>query len=222
MNERAYGRRIEIALVGAVTIHAAAFLLAPPYVAKPYHLHATPLRLVRAGMPRVENASTAVPAPAVVPTNVPRAAMVVTEQLQAESPTTNVARGASGAGSSTGASEREETSVSGDDGPPVFYAFDSPPTVATRVEPEYPVAARLHHEEGTVILNANVDATGRVMRVWVARATASEALIESAVDALYRFRFAPGSQQGIPVPCTVAVPFHFHLDVHVETTEGRS
>ena len=222
MNERAYGRRIEIALVGAVTIHAAAFLLAPPYVAKPYHLPATPLRLVRAGVPRAGIASAAVPAPAAMVASVPRAATLVTEQLPVESPTPNAAGGPAGAGSSTGAPEGGGTSVSGEDGPPVFYAFDSPPTVVSRVEPDYPAAARLRREEGVVVLNANVDPAGRVTRVWVARATASETLVQAAVDALYRFRFQPGSQQGIPVPCTVAVPFRFQLDVHLVIQEGRS
>ncbi|HYQ96093.1 MAG TPA: TonB family protein, partial [Candidatus Eisenbacteria bacterium] len=67
----------------------------------------------------------------------------------------------------------------------------------------------------SVVLNANVDERGRVIRVWVAQSTAPEILVEAAIDALYRFQFAPGSQQGIPVKCTVAVPFNFRLNVHL-------
>jgi protein TonB len=87
--------------------------------------------------------------------------------------------------------------------------------VLSRVEPEYPVVARVQGSEGLVVLNANVDEHGRVMRVWVARSSAPEILVTSAIDAMYRFRFAPGSQQGIPVRCTVAVPFNFRLNIHL-------
>jgi protein TonB len=83
------------------------------------------------------------------------------------------------------------------------------------VVPEYPALAKSQGREGSVILNANVDERGRVIRVWVVQATAPEVLIEAAIDALYRFRFAPGSQQGVPVKCTVAVPFNFHLNVRL-------
>jgi protein TonB len=87
--------------------------------------------------------------------------------------------------------------------------------VLRSVVPEYPAIAKLREAEGTVVLNANVDERGRVIRVWVAQATATEALIQAAVDAMYRFQFSPGSQQGVPVKCTVAVPFNFRLNLHL-------
>lgn len=230
--ERGYVRRVEIAVVIAVAIHAVVFLVAPPYVARPYHLDAVPLRLIATGAFGSGGASVGSGAPAAiepipVPTT-PRSPSIITEQLRLSSlvaPESSPSRGVAGTGPGVpgGSVPGTGTGDGGtDDGaPPLFYAFDSPPQVVTRVVPEYPLAARVGGAEGTVVLNANVDAQGRIMRVWVARSTAPEALVESAMDALYRFRFSPGSQQGIPVPCTVAVPFNFRLNVHVETTGGQ-
>ena len=230
--EQSYVRRVEVATLIAISVHAAAFWLAPPYVARPYHLEAEPLRLVATGAFGSGGASVGSGAPAAtepipVPTT-PRSPSIITEQIRLSSqaapeswPSRNV--GGTSPGLPGGSVSGTGTGDGGtDDGaPPLFYAFDSPPEIVTRVEPEYPLAARVAGAQGTVVLNANVDAQGRIMRVWVARSTAPEALVESAVDALYRTRFSPGSQQGIPVPCTVAVPFNFRLNVHVETTGGQ-
>ena len=151
---------------------------------------------------------------------------IVTEQFRVSSkaePATSIpalARGETGsrdtrstAGGGNGGGAAGEGA--GDEAPPVFYEFDSPPRVLRSVVPEYPAVAKLREAEGTVVLNANVDEHGRVIRVWVAQATATEALIQAAVDAMYRFQFSPGSQQGVPVKCTVAVPFNFRLNVHL-------
>jgi protein TonB len=235
--ERGYGRRIEIALLAAVLVHAAAFVVAPPYVARPYRLESAPLRLVASGGFGLEpSAGTAVsgalqpsaPLPAIAP-----APAIVTEQVRVEpsgarltpqaASTPERGNGAAGSGMGSGGTGLGEPGDGETDGdaPPVFYAFDSPPVVVSRAEPEYPIAARLAGAEGLVVLNANVNARGHVMRVWVARATAPEALVESAIDAMYRFRFTPGSQQGIPVPCTVAVPFNFRLNLRIEISGGK-
>jgi len=231
--ERSYGRRIEIALLAAILVHAAAFVVAPPYVARPYRLESTPLRLVASGGFGLKTlsgtaVSGALPPSAPLPAMAPAPA-IVTEQVRVEPSDARLTpqaasapeRGDGGMGSGgTGLGEPGEGGTDGD-APPVFYAFDSPPVVVSRAEPEYPLAARLAGAEGLVVLNANVDAGGRVMRVWVASATAPEALVESAIDAMYRFRFTPGSQQGIPVPCTVAVPFNFRLNLRIESSGGN-
>jgi protein TonB len=79
------------------------------------------------------------------------------------------------------------------------------------VEPDYPLAARIVGAEGTVVINANIDETGRILRAWVAQSTAPESLVEAALDAIYQFQFLPGKQGPIPVKCTVAIPFRFSL-----------
>jgi len=232
--ERGYYVRVEVSILVALAIHAAVLLLAPSYVPRPYRLEASPLRLVTVGsagsarvaeFPGAAAAGTAEPAiaEAAAAAFAPhRAPVIVTEQLKPTIPTAagrgsgrpglGGTGGAEGAGSGEGGGQGQ----AGEDGPPqLFYAFDSPPRILSRVLPEYPAAVKAEAAEGTVILNANVDERGRVVRVWVAQAAAPEALVESAIDAMYHFRFAPGSQQGIPVTCTVAVPFKFHLNIHL-------
>jgi periplasmic protein TonB len=219
--ERSYYRRVEAAFVLALGIHAAALLLAPPYVARPYHLDAAPLRLVAAasfGTSVAADVGGAAPSGPEAPP--PRATAfarvatpIVTEQLQPSRQAQDSP--AAPRGTSQGYPGGAPLEGADDGPPPVFYAFDSPPQVLEAVTPEYPAAAKAQESEGLVVLNANVDERGRVIRVWVARSTASEILVTSAIDALYRYRFKPGSEQGVPVTCTVAVPFNFRLNIHL-------
>jgi periplasmic protein TonB len=212
-----YYRRMELAFVLALAIHAAVMVLAPAYVPRPYKLDATPLRLVAAGAASSGRARAGTAGPAAVETQEPspramtagirRAAPILTEQLHPAGPPSASLPSRDGGAAGLDGSE--------DGAPPLFYAFDAPPRVLDRVVPDYPAHVKAAGGQGSVVLNANVDEHGRVIRVWVAQATAPEALVEAAVDALYRFQFAPGSQQGIPVKCTVAVPFNFNLNVHL-------
>jgi TonB family protein len=231
--DQGYYRRVEVALALALGIHAAVMLLAPPYVPRPYRLDASPLRLVAAGAAGSlgdgsREASRRVAPPSEADASPPRAAAfarvhpaIVTEQITStgapDSPGSDAARkeGSGSRGPGTGAGGDGSAYGADDGSPPVFYAFDSPPVALERAEPEYPLAAKVQGAAGLVVLNANVDERGRVIRVWVARSTAPEILVTSAIDAMYRFRFTPGSQQGIPVKCTVAVPFNFHLNIHL-------
>ena len=233
--ERSYYVRVEVSIVLALAIHAAVLALAPSYVPRPYRLEATSLRLVMPGGPGVARvagfpgatAAARTTEPAIAERDAPaplarRGSVVVTEQLKLPIPPAvergtarpgpGAAEAAEGSGSSSGSGVGQGD---GDGPPPVFYAFDSPPQIVSRELPEYPAAVKAQGVEGTVVLNANVDQHGRVIRAWVAQAAAPEALVESAIDAMYRFRFTPGSQQGIPVTCTVAVPFKFHLNIRL-------
>ena len=221
--ERSYNRRVQVAILAAIAIHGAAIVVVPPYVPRPYKLDQHPLRLVNAGFrgagamgmgaptsapaaPAGRAGASAAPAPFAF-----RSRAIVTEQV----PVSPAGPAASAGPEARSMDERGAAWGAGDEAPPVFYEFDSPPTVIRKVVPEYPAMAKLQEAEGTVVLDANVDERGRVIRVWVARATASEALIQAAVDAMYRFQFSPGSQQGVPVKCTVAVPFNFRLNLHL-------
>ena len=203
--QRGYYRRVEVAMVIAAAAHAAVLWLAPPYVPRPYKLASPALRLVTAaivGGEQAESDPLAIPVPASEPSWAARSdpSSVISEQLRV----TPQARAGSGGVDAAGADL-------GEGGPSVFYAFDSPPRLTRRVQPEYPPMAREAGAQGAVVVNANVDEHGRVIRAWVAQASASEILIESALDAVYQFQFIPGSEHGIPVKCTVAIPINFSL-----------
>jgi TonB family protein len=211
--ERSYYRRIELSILIALAIHAAAMVLAPPYVPRPYKLDERPLRLVLAagGGETAGLAARAAPseAPPVAGRAIPRTTSPTLTRELRYTPEAVSSLPAAAPGGAEGTSDRAGQ------GAEVFYAFDVPPRVVRSVVPEYPAAAKSQGGQGTVVLNANVDERGRVRRVWVVQATAPEILIQAATDALYRFEFAPGSARGIPVKCTVAVPFNFRLNVHL-------
>jgi len=216
---RGYYRRVEVALALALGVHVLVFAVAPPYVPRPYRLSQPKLRLVAGtrllGGVSSEGANEVVSEPTRAPEGAtPRVASsepeIQSEQLRVSSGERG-GPGTGGSGSGSGTAGQEGGSGS-EDGPPVYYAFDSAPRVLRRVEPSYSETAKAQDAQGTVVLNANIDERGRVLRVWVVESTAPEILIQAATDALYQFEFAPGSQQGIPVRCTVAVPFRFTLD----------
>ena len=106
-----------------------------------------------------------------------------------------------------------------DDGNEVFYAYDTAPRVLRRVEPDYPQAARAAGLDGTVVINMNIDDRGRILRAWVAQASAADVLVAAALDAAYQFEFEPGTWRGEPVRCTVAIPFQFHLNHSMQVEE---
>ncbi|HEY7728947.1 MAG TPA: TonB family protein [Candidatus Eisenbacteria bacterium] len=209
-----YYRRLELGVVLAMGVHALFFAAAPPYVPRPFRLRQElPLRLVQPGSPAAGPAGTptaraALPGPPPLQPMAVRSEQIETVSTRASGapPTPDAApglrSGMPGGGTAGGADE---------EAPPVFYAYDTPPRVVRRVEPEYPLAARIAGAQGTVVVNANVDTSGRILRAWVARATAPETLVEAALDAVYQFEFLPGKQGTIPVTCTVAIPFRFLL-----------
>ncbi len=86
-----------------------------------------------------------------------------------------------------------------------------PPQVVSRVAPDYPEAARRRGIEGLVLLEAVLDAEGRVAHdVAVLRSVPD--LDAAAVAALRRWRFRPARDEtGRAVPVILEVPIRFVL-----------
>jgi protein TonB len=204
-----YYRRLEVGIAVALGLHVVVFTLAPPYVPRPFRLrHDQPLRLVVTALPVMEPAP--LPAQATAPvTPLPPAAVIRSEQLVTVP--TRPATAAAALGPERVARGTETPGGVEGDVPAVFYAYDTAPRIVRRVEPEYPLAARATGAEGTVVIDVNVDQSGKIVRAWVARSTAPEILIEAALDAVYQFEFLPGKQGSFPVKCTVAIPIRFSL-----------
>ncbi|HSS38294.1 MAG TPA: energy transducer TonB [Polyangia bacterium] len=78
--------------------------------------------------------------------------------------------------------------------------------------PEYPLACRRRHEEGTVILNVLVRADGQPADVSVARSSGFPLLDQAALAAVRRWTFDPGRSGHVPVASQVAIPVRFSLD----------
>jgi len=223
LKERYY-RDMRNAIAAAMVLHAAVFIVAPPYRPKPFQMKADFIRVVNAVVPTLDQGTAAAqPAGPVAP---PRERVVAdlpvrTSNAAAELPPSSPAPGAPGAGQGSGGGVGTAGVGATDEAPPVFYSYDRAPAVTRRVEPAYPPAARDMGAEGTVVVNLNIDERGKILRAWVAAANANEILVNAALDAAYEFEFAPGTQRDVPVKCTVAIPFQFTLRRTLQVTEGK-
>jgi protein TonB len=83
---------------------------------------------------------------------------------------------------------------------------------ASNPAPDYPTASRLRGEQGRVSLLVQVDTNGRVMGVSVFASSGFPALDRAAEEAVRRWRFAPGTQDGRPVFATATVGITFRLE----------
>ncbi len=226
--KRRYYGDMRNALVAASLLHVLVFAIAPPYRPRPFQMKPDFLRIVDAVVPSLEGGPAGPPARADAEPTPPRERLVAnlsirTQNGAAEIPPAQAAArsGDGGSGAADGTGRGGGTGTAYDEAPPVFYSYDTAPRVRRRVEPEYPAAARDMGAEGTVVVNLNIDEKGRIMRAWVATASANEILINAALDAAYEFEFVPGAERDVPVKCTVAIPFQFTLKRVLELTEDK-
>jgi protein TonB len=87
----------------------------------------------------------------------------------------------------------------------------NPPVAVKRVDPIYPDVARKARIEGMVILETIIDRDGNVTDVRVLKGLPL-GLDQSAVDAVKRWKFKPGTLNGqaVPVIFTLTVNFTLH------------
>lgn len=79
-------------------------------------------------------------------------------------------------------------------------------------EPPYPEAARRHREQGSVTLQLQVRADGRVAAVNVLRSSGSPRLDQAARDAAWRWRLLPAEREGRAVDSLFEKTLHFRLE----------
>lgn len=78
--------------------------------------------------------------------------------------------------------------------------------------PNYPEASRRRGEQGIVLLELSVDASGRIVDVRIVESSGFSALDAAAVEALRDWRFRPAQRAGMPVAATIIHPVHFRLE----------
>lgn len=76
---------------------------------------------------------------------------------------------------------------------------------------EYPDSARVEGIEGTVLVQAFVDQTGKVTKTRILRGFTGGGLNEAAIATVLKTRFAPARYQGKPVGIWVTIPVPFKL-----------
>jgi periplasmic protein TonB len=90
-----------------------------------------------------------------------------------------------------------------------LHAGMQAPRKIVNVPPRYPTHAQQAHLEGVVVLDAVIDATGRVTDVHVTRSI--QALDQAAIDAVRQWRFTPTLLNGEPVSILLTVTVRFTL-----------
>ncbi|MBI2518366.1 MAG: energy transducer TonB [Opitutae bacterium] len=88
--------------------------------------------------------------------------------------------------------------------------LDNVPRAKVQVAPDYPVSLRQSGAEGTVLVEFDVDATGRVVSARVLRST-EHGFEEATLRAVLKWRFEPGRRNGRAVPFRMSIPVDFRL-----------
>ena len=78
-------------------------------------------------------------------------------------------------------------------------------------QPAYPSVSRRLGETGKVMLRVLINAEGKPEKVEVAKSSGFERLDRSAVDAVSRWKFRPGTRDGVPTAMTYLQPINFDL-----------
>jgi TonB family protein len=86
----------------------------------------------------------------------------------------------------------------------------TPPKLIHRVDPQYPKKARKQKIQGAVLLQVTVLTNGTPSDIKVMRSL-EQSMDQSAVQAVSKWRFAPATYEGNPVPVTVSVEASFRL-----------
>jgi TonB family protein len=86
----------------------------------------------------------------------------------------------------------------------------TPPRKIVHVNPVYPDEARQARVQGVVIIEARIEADGRIINARILRSI--PLLDQAALDAVTQWVFTPTLQDGSPVPVLTAMTVQFSLD----------
>lgn len=82
-------------------------------------------------------------------------------------------------------------------------------SIVRRVEPEYPVLARIKHLQGTVILDVVIGEDGRVSQLKAL--CGPPELVPASMDAVRQWRYRPYVYDGKPASVETTVKIQFHI-----------
>lgn len=119
-------------------------------------------------------------------------------------------RGGLGSGDGPGVGSGDGPGPGGDAG--VFIAGNgvTPPSLLMQVDPEYSEEARKAKYSGAVMLSIVVNTQGRADNIKVLKSLGM-GLDEKAIEAVQRWRFRPGTSNGVPVRVRAQVEVNFRL-----------
>ncbi|MCB2091129.1 MAG: energy transducer TonB [Alphaproteobacteria bacterium] len=105
----------------------------------------------------------------------------------------------------TGIADSEATEELSAISEPVAAAYlNNPP-------PSYPRLARLRRQQGTVLLNVEVEANGRPGDIQVIKSSGYQLLDQAAINIVRKWRFLPAKRGNEPVKANVEIPITFQI-----------
>jgi len=144
-------------------------------------------------MASVSNSTPSPPAEPSAVADAPTVSMAAPSPPQASAPATGVRASA-------------PTAPSGDG------ALSAEPRYRTKPNPDYPIPSKRRREEGTVLVNVQVQADGSPAAVSLNRSSGYPLLDRAALDAVRRSTFEPELAAGVPVASLHVVRLRFSLD----------
>jgi protein TonB len=120
--------------------------------------------------------------------------------------------GGIGNGKGTGIGNGNGNGAGGGNGGGVYSVGNgtTPPTVLTRVDPEYSEEARKAKYSGSVLLSIVVNTDGKAEDIRVVKSLGM-GLDEKAIEAIQKWRFTPGKNKGVPVKVRAQIDVNFRL-----------
>ena len=193
-----YPKYVRNAIIGAVILHIALFVLSPPFTFKPYKLKEE--QFVVVDVP--DNIEIPPPPKEIQMPSVPVEAADDEDADTEDMPETTF--------DDFDKMPPPPPPGGGDSG--VFLAFDEPPILQHFEIPGYPTLAREAGIEGTVRIKVLVSADGKVVTAEILSSDVTPAMEQSALAAAKKCRFKPAKQRTQPVKANVVIPFSFRLN----------
>jgi protein TonB len=78
-------------------------------------------------------------------------------------------------------------------------------------KPKYPPVAERRNQQGTVVLNVTVSASGRAAKISVKKSSGFELLDQAAITAVREWEFTPARIGSLAVESEIEVPWRFTL-----------
>lgn len=89
--------------------------------------------------------------------------------------------------------------------------LDAPPTPVNKLQPTYPSSLLSKGVGGRVIVNCEVDESGKVVSTRIKQSSGYGELDKAAINAVNKWKFKPGTKGGKKVKATCNVPFNFEV-----------
>ena len=100
-------------------------------------------------------------------------------------------------------------SISGSVG---MHELDAPLTPISRIPPVYPLRARRNGVEGWVRVTFEIDTTGHIDNIRVLEAEPPGLLEKSVIACVTKWRYTPGTVEGVPVRALMETTVRFELE----------